>query len=185
MGLDMYLTKKIYIGNKYREPNEMIKVKMPKSQKGVIFPTDGIDDSKITYIEEEAAYWRKANHIHNWFVKNVQEGEDDCKDYYVDESQLKKLLRDCETVRKSLIGSPTKKVKIESGYANGKKTYREEKVFTKTKVAEELLPTQEGFFFGNTEYDEYYLRDIRNTIKMIKKILKNSKGGEFYYSASW
>ena len=26
--------------------------------------------------------------------------------------------------------------------------------------AEELLPTQEGFFFGNTDYDDYYFRDV-------------------------
>ena len=25
---------------------------------------------------------------------------------------------------------------------------------------EELLPTQGGFFFGSTDYDDYYLRDI-------------------------
>ncbi len=26
--------------------------------------------------------------------------------------------------------------------------------------AEELLPTQSGFFFGGTEYDEYYMNSI-------------------------
>ena len=29
-------------------------------------------------IIEQVGYWRKANQIHNWFVENVQDGEDDC-----------------------------------------------------------------------------------------------------------
>ena len=35
----MYLTKKTYVGNEYRKPEEMIKVVMPKNQDGVSFPT--------------------------------------------------------------------------------------------------------------------------------------------------
>ena len=27
---------------------------------------------------EEVGYWRKANAIHGWFVRNVQNGKDDC-----------------------------------------------------------------------------------------------------------
>lgn len=27
--------------------------------------------------------------------------------------------------------------------------------------AEELLPTMEGFFFGSTDYDEYYFEDVQ------------------------
>ena len=38
------------------------------------------------------AYWRKANQIHAWFVDNVQNGEDDCGEYYVSHEKLKELL---------------------------------------------------------------------------------------------
>ncbi len=34
--------------------------------------------SEDAYIQEEVAYWRKANAIHKWFVENVQDGQDDC-----------------------------------------------------------------------------------------------------------
>ena len=40
--------------------------------------------------------WRKANQIHNWFVNNVQDGVDDCKEYYVSYSQLLDLKKLCE-----------------------------------------------------------------------------------------
>jgi hypothetical protein len=35
----------------------------------------------------ELAYWRKANQIHNWFVKNVQNGQDNCMPYEVSENK--------------------------------------------------------------------------------------------------
>lgn len=31
----------------------------------------------VQYITVEVMYWRKSNQIHNWFVKNVQNGVDD------------------------------------------------------------------------------------------------------------
>lgn len=34
------------------------------------------------------------------------------------------------------------------------------KVLEDRTKAEELLPTMEGFFFGNTEYNEYYFEDV-------------------------
>lgn len=43
-------------------------------------------------IMTEIAYWRKANHIHKWFVDNVQYGVDDCGTYEVTEADLKKTI---------------------------------------------------------------------------------------------
>ena len=37
---------------------------------------------------EDVGYWRKANQIHNWFVQNVQGGEDDCGIYEVSQAKL-------------------------------------------------------------------------------------------------
>lgn len=59
-------------------------------------------------------------------------------------------------------------------------------------IAKELLPCQSGFFFGSTEYDEWYLKDIEYTINTINEILKeeeelNKLGfySDFEYRASW
>lgn len=47
-------------------------------------------------IDVVCAYWRKANAIHGWFVKNVQKGVDDCDNYYVGIDQLKELKSLCQ-----------------------------------------------------------------------------------------
>jgi hypothetical protein len=134
----------------------------------------------------EVGYWRKANAIHKWFVENVQDGEDDCRHAYVNREQLQELLDTC------------KKVKAASKLVDGK--IKNGSQFTKEKgwepimedgqyiedptVAKELLPTQEGFFFGSTEYDQYYLQDIEETIAIIEEALAG-EGGSFWYHSSW
>jgi len=49
------------------------------------------------------------------------------------------------------------------------------------------LPTQSGFFFGSTEYDDYYTQDLEYTIDVISSILMNPdyKDASFYYRSSW
>lgn len=37
------------------------------------------------------------------------------------------------------------------------------KVLSNHDLAEELLPTKEGFFFGSTEYDDYYYEQVQHT----------------------
>jgi hypothetical protein len=51
--------------------------------------------------------------------------------------------------------------------------------------AEDLLPTASGFFFGNTEYDEWYYNDIQNTIKILEEALSDETADEFEYHSSW
>lgn len=102
----------------------------------------------------EVGYWRKANQIHKWFVDNVQRGEDNCAMYCVDKEDLETLKSLCEEV----IKNPEK--------------------------AHELLPTQEGFFFGTYEYDEWYFYDIQDTIEICKWCL-NREFDWFYYQSSW
>lgn len=101
-------------------------------------------------------YWRKANQIHKWFVENVQYGEDDCREYEVTREQLQELKRICEEVK----NNPEK--------------------------AKELLPTQSGFFFGSTEYDEMYFYDIDDTINQLNALFKiDEKYDYFVYHSSW
>ena len=117
---------------------------------------------EVTSIREGVLCWRKANAIHKWFVDNVQDGDDDCGKYYVGIEQLQELRHACLAV----IASPER--------------------------AEELLPTQGGMFYGSTEFDEYYLEDLRMTAKVIEKLVqqqiqaKDMKHSmDFEYSSSW
>ena len=61
------------------------------------------------------------------------------------------------------------------------------KVLENHDLAEELLPTCSGFFFGGTDYDEFYMSDIINTIEIIERVLKETNFDEEYicYESSW
>lgn len=140
-------------------------------------------------IMEEVGYWRKANQIHNFFVENVQCGEDDCS--YHNEC-TKEILEDLlDRCYKVLTGSIMMLGQVKNGqqYVDGKWVDCMEpgKVIINPEVAEELLPSCGGFFFGSTEYDEYYMQDIENTIEIIKKVLATTdfETQAIYYVSSW
>lgn len=46
-----------------------------------------------------------------------------------------------------------------------------EQVLENHELAEELLPTQSGFFFGSTEYDEYYFEDVKDCLNKMSYFL--------------
>ena len=50
-----------------------------------------------------------------------------------------------------------------------------------------LLPTTEGFFFGGTDYDEYYWVELERTKKELRLLLDNEalKPFDFHYRSSW
>lgn len=178
MGLDMFLNKRIYFGLNYEhkiEPNKKTQIVI----NGVEQPTKDLSD--ITY---SLMYWRKANHIHNWFVNNVQDGVDDCKEYYVSHEQLQDLLDVCKKVKESLETSSFEESEEQEDFFT-KEKFRY-KTFLDTDVAEELLPPAEGFFFGDTAYNTYYLNDLNNTIEGLEKALsEHTKNVEYRYISSW
>lgn len=139
-------------------------------------------------IFEQIGYWRKANHIHNWFVENVQDGIDECDTYEVTKEQLEDLLSVCKEV---LNNSKLVKGKVINGqkYENGKMVniYQDGEYIEDSSVAEELLPTTSGFFFGGTEYDEWYYKDVENTINIIEDVLRTTdfKHEVVMYRSSW
>lgn len=118
-------------------------------------------------IMEQVGYWRKANQIHNWFVENIQDGIDDCRYHHeVTEDDLERLLDICKTVYESCTLG---------------------KVVIDSSVAEELLPTTSGFFFGSTDYNEWYVKDIADTIEIIQNVLDTTDFDKqmVYYVSSW
>jgi len=149
MGLDMYLNAKLFV----HDWNDTGKYDKMKDE---ISATTGIKlDPK--YVEFEAAYWRKANAIHQWFVTNVQSGEDECKQHYVGREDLQILF---DTVCKCLANK---------------------------EQGPDTLPPQGGFFFGSTDIDKDYWEDLEDTRKQLKALLedKTLKNCDFYYQSSW
>lgn len=132
----------------------------PEFSNEVIVKTGGEIDTKIKperikYVVEEIAYWRKANQIHRWFVENCQNGIDECQSSYVSREKLEELLNLCKRVEAD------------------------------NSLADELLPSASGFFFGGTDYDEWYYNDIAHTIKCLTEALEDEDADEFEYNASW
>lgn len=182
MGLDQYLSKKLYVKSWEHQPeSERYSVIVKLGDKTV-------KTEDVTYITEEVGYWRKANQIHKWFVTNVQGDKDDCRDYPVSIDQLKELLATVTTV---LDGSQLVKGKIRDGYTfdeSGNKVYnlKNGQVVEDSTLAEELLPTTTGFFFGSEDYDQYYWKDLKDTKKMLEQIVKQHKiEYEYEYRSSW
>lgn len=117
----------------------------------------GLSNHLPRHITYEIGYWRKANAIHKWFVDNVQEGEDDCESYYVPIEKLTELKEICE------------------------------KILADNTLAAQLLPSASGFFFGSTQYDDWYFDDLKKTVLIINKVLENPdhKSWDIKYHSSW
>jgi hypothetical protein len=162
MGLDMYLYRETYIGAEFEHRNVKGKVDITIND----VPVD-IDMKKISSIKEHVGYWRKANQIHQWFVQNVQDGEDNCAYYHVGEGKLKELLEEVEKVLASK-GTPQEEY-----------------------VVNEFLPSSDGFFFGS-DYSadpEWYWLQMDNTKEILTEVMNTKKSPDmwvdYYYQSSW
>lgn len=144
MGLDMYLyaTPKGHGPEPYKSDDEC--ADLPWNQ----WHIDGY---------RELAYWRKANQVHGWFVREVQGGEDECNPFPVHPEKLAELREVCQTV----LDHPER--------------------------AMELLPPTTGFFFGAYEVDEWYFDDLRETVKQLEAVFGDLsvRGMDLYYRSSW
>jgi hypothetical protein len=154
MGLDMYLTRDVYVGANYAHREVKGNIELSIKGKNIPIKLEAISDITL-----RAAYWRKANHIHKWFVNNVQDGKDDCKKYFVPVAKLKELIGICK------------------------------RVIEHPELAPQLLPTQEGFFFGSTDYNEYYYQHCQDTIDQLSRWDldedENNYEISYYYESSW
>ena len=114
-------------------------------------------EESIQNLDIRVGYWRKANAIHKWFVDNVQEGTDDCGSYWCSVEKLTELRDRCQ------------------------------RVLDFRHLAVEQLPTQNGFFFGDTNYDEWYFKDIERTRNIANRAIELAESGKWdiEYQSSW
>ena len=125
MGLDMYLHAKKYVEkidwNKLRDLDlDMDSDEAITPLWNDIVETAGMKDIATDIygvnVEVTAAYWRKSNQIHKWFVDNVQGGNDDCGNYYVSKDKLKELR---ETCRQALFAKDPSLLPPQAGFFFG------------------------------------------------------------------
>lgn len=174
MGLDMYLRRHTSV-----QPFWLVMMGEEDAEKAKVelINIPFVNEKKIVAIVEEAAYWRKVNSVHQWFVKNIQDGEDDCGSYNVNVEELMQLAKVCMSVHGYYLqnkdnhsGAPNKKAK---------------------EFAAAQLPVQQGFFFGSSEYDKYYFKDLKETIEMLRPLIEdtldeNNKMHQWFkYNSSW
>ena len=147
MGLDMYLTAKRYIYD-FGDDSMPLRDALKELK---------VNDMCVKELSYEAGYWRKANQIHKWFVDNVQNGVDNCREHLVTIEELEKLLEQVNEVLRN------------------------------RDKAQELLPTSNGFFFGSDSYDEGYFDDLIQTKAIIENVLsiEDITRYDFYYCSSW
>ena len=62
-----------------------------------------------------------------------------------------------------------------------------DRVLENHSLAEDLLPTQGGFFFGSTDYDKWYFEDVKDCRRQMKKLLRgfNEETDVIYVIMSW
>ena len=156
----MYLKEKKYIG--------LAEVKLLSNEYGW-YNNDGQEFKNVRELVIEDGYWRKANAIHKWFVDNVQNGVDNCAEYPVEYEKLQELLNICKELKSKMVLS-------EDTNEYG------DKYIVNYSICEELLPSQDGFFFGGTQYDEWYYKDLENTIEMLSNL---DDSCDYYYHSSW
>ena len=62
-----------------------------------------------------------------------------------------------------------------------------DKVLKNHELAKKLLPTRSGFFFGSTDYDDWYFNDVEDVRSQFKKLLKgfNEDTDVIYVLMSW
>ena len=169
--------------------------------------TKKVESLKQCVYPHEDVYFRKANFVYRYFQPYLENEE--C---IVTKDMVTELIDRCNKVlatvntekmfRKNgtLVRDFFFKFRYGEDYTNitiGRKTEEEKRIEEFRKecglrtqefkdTAEDLLPTQSGFFFGSTDYDEWYVYDVMSCKHQFEKLLKNWKDDEVVYNImSW
>ena len=161
MGLDQYLSAKKYVSKfDYSDMQNRIITQEYMD----LLPMDTPDITALgayagITVTYPVGYWRKANSIHNFFVQTLGGGEDNCQEMWVSRETLVDLRGRCVDVLNA--------------------------DNMEAKAKEVGLETVSGFFFGDTEYGEWYKDDLLLTIEICNKVLALPEEYSLHYQASW
>lgn len=128
-------------------------------------------DMEIRHNGEEAIYMRKVNCVRKWCAENLENFEDNGLTNFPKE-KFKELIG---VMHKTIIEAGLSNIYgyfqcIQDGWFEDENwdLYKEAKAFLDVpenqerviEVADRLFPTSSGFFFGGTEYNEWYVVDL-------------------------
>jgi hypothetical protein len=161
VGLDMYLRAEKYVSGWKGDDDSEYK----KLARAFDFEEFLTDESPAAFVKFTVAYWRKANQIHSWFVRECQGGVDDCKPYYVSHDQLGELGRIC------------------TGLLLTRARHGEEQA---AAAARAQLEPADGFFFGLTEIGPWYWEQLERTVDQLDRVMRiDPRYWSIYYQSSW
>ena len=156
MGLDMYLYASKYESRSQWKENDKEEMKGFYPSELQDFQTDIFERNFASKeTHYQIGYWRKFNALHSYIVKVYANGEDNCREIPLYKSRIKEILQTLKAIKNN------------------------------HSKANELLPTQSGFFFGSTDYDEWYWNDVEYSIRVFEEALKLPDEYDIYYQASW
>jgi hypothetical protein len=192
MGLDMYLSAKKYVSgwnfDGSRDTSEYDTLREMYGMK----KCEGSPSAEVSF---NVGYWRKANAIHGWFVRECGGGVDECQVMYVDREKLLALKNHClaALAKKpasfpqpvASTGTPINSfTDIGTAIAQEWAIQTHEAEFNDPDETDPLRPTA-GFFFGNTEKNEWYYEDLEQTVEILDSALSLGDEWSYTYQASW
>ena len=157
MGLDMYLYRREYVSG-YENTFMSEKPGMTDLYKSIVdYFEVGTPESGPFVYVDICVAYWRKANAIHKWFCNLDDGRDECQRIYVTMDNLLELRTACQLV------------------VNG------------DVEPERFLPTQAGFFFGATDYDEWYENDLKLTIEQIDRATKPIKSdyADFFYQASW
>jgi hypothetical protein len=155
VGLDMYLrARQSVYGHRHDRPSQF----PPLVE---LFEVDKHLDPEheIAFVEFGVGYWRKAWHVHRWFVANVQSDVDDCRSYEVTRAHLEQL-RDFCTFLINVWEEAGEDAATAAAFAG------------------------KGWFVFQ-EQDSLYFHELETTVTQIDRALAMPQEWRFVYQGSW
>lgn len=112
-------------------------------------------DIKISH-GKNSFYFRKYNWLYGWVRRKLKLPElKNCEHYNLTRTMVHNLIDDIT------------------------------KVLYDPSLAKKLLPTEDGFFFGSTEYDDWYFDELRDAKEQLTQLLGMMGDGEPADFWSW
>jgi hypothetical protein len=131
---------------------------------------------------EEVAYFRKVNLLLPFFGYN-----ENCAYLTITKDQVEDLIGTCSNVlakevdirsrrnERKCAKQNVQQVKAEWNEKNVQRIQKQIELIDQEWIdyCQETLPNQEGFFFGDYEYDEWYIDKVQSVMKTFEEVIEN------------